>query len=59
MRLKTLVILGILVCIPYVWNFTKLIGCNFDAPYKCEVVHLIGVVIPPTAYVTVWFDSDE
>jgi hypothetical protein len=38
-------------------NIVKLTNCDFAAPYKCEVVHGIGI-IPPAAFVTVWFGTD-
>ena len=52
-----IVIYGIIVT-PWIWNAAKLASCDFKSDYKCEVVHIIGVVIPPAAYVTVWFDDD-
>ena len=58
MNLKTIIILAVLACIPYVWNAYKLAGCDFKSDYKCEVVHGIGAVIPPAAFITVWFDDD-
>lgn len=48
-----------LICTPYVYNFIKLVGCDFESDYKCEVIHGIGAVIPPAAFVTVWFASDS
>jgi len=35
-------------------NFYKLINCDFEAPYKCEIVHTVGVFVPPTFLVTAW-----
>ena len=37
-------------------NIYKLINCDFEAPYKGEIVHGIGI-IPPAAFVTVWIDD--
>lgn len=42
----------------WMWNATKLASCDFDAPYKCELIHGVGLVLPPLAIVTVWFDID-
>lgn len=53
------VFVGVLACVPYVWNAYKLTQCDFIASYKCEVIHSIGVVVPPAAYVTVWFSDDS
>ena len=42
----------------WIWNATKLASCDFNAPYKCELIHSIGLVLPPIAIITVWFDID-
>jgi hypothetical protein len=39
-------------------NAYKLSQCDFEPNYKCEVVHLLGIV-PILSVVTVWFDTDE
>ena len=52
------VVLSVLF-LPYIINFTDLTQCDFEADYKCEVTHGIGVVVPPLSYITVWFDVDE
>lgn len=59
MRLLELWILIVLIGTPYVWNFTKLVDCDFESNYKCEAIHGIGAVIPPASFITVWFDDDE
>lgn len=59
MKLSTMIILLALLLTPYVWNASKLLSCDFESNYKCEVIHGIGVVIPPAAFVTVWFAGDE
>ncbi len=45
--------------VSYSWNAVKLVSCDFASPYKCEVVHGVGVIAPPLSVVTVWFDDDE
>jgi len=42
----------------WIWNATKLASCDFDAPYRCELIHGVGLVLPPLAIVTAWFDID-
>ena len=42
----------------YAFNGVKFFNCNFESDYKCEVIHGIGLAIPPAAWVTVWFDDD-
>jgi hypothetical protein len=39
----------------YIHNFVKLCQCDFASPYKMEVIHAIGIVMPPTSVITVWF----
>jgi len=43
---------------PYIWNGVKLASCDFEADWRCEVIHSIGVVVPPAALITVWFADD-
>ena len=58
-------IAGCLICIGIaclaVWPFNlyKLIKCDWtNDNWKPEIVHGIGVVLPPASYVTVWFGTD-
>lgn len=44
---------------PWIWNAAKFTGCDFESNYKCEVIHGIGVFIPPASFITVWFDDDS
>ena len=41
--------------IAWIINITKFFACDFDAPYKEEVIHFIGIVIPPGSIITAWF----
>jgi hypothetical protein len=53
-------LIAILVVAPissWVVNLIKLTECDFESPYKCEVVHAVGI-IGPVSLVTVWFDTD-
>lgn len=44
------------IVISWIVNVVKLTECDFNAPYKAEVVHAIGVVVPPASLVTAWID---
>lgn len=44
---------------PYITNAYKFSNCDFESGYKCEIIHGAGVVFPPSAIVTVWFDDDS
>jgi len=59
MKLSMIMILALILFTPYLWNGYKLAGCDFESDYKCELIHGIGVVVPPTAFITVWFDDDR
>ena len=49
---------GILFTVMYVFNIVKFVQCDFETDYKCEVIHAVGVFVPPAALITVWFDTD-
>lgn len=53
-----LVVIALWLCFITAWfvNGYKLIQCDFEAPYKGEIVHAIGLV-PPLAVFTVWSDD--
>ena len=52
---KFLVVILLVVVIGWVKNVIKLSECDFEAPYKAEVVHTIGLV-PFVGMVTGWLD---
>ena len=39
----------------WVKNIIKLSGCDFQSPYKCEVIHAVGI-IPPVGAVVGYMD---
>ena len=43
----------------YIWswvsNLLQFIDCDFNAPYKEEIIHGIGVFVPAASFFTVWF----
>jgi hypothetical protein len=49
--------LFLLVIGSWIGNLNKLLDCDFASPYKCEVVHAIGI-IPVASVITVWFDTE-
>ena len=57
--MKGMIILSIVIIsvvgIGWVKNVIKLANCDFEAPYKAEVVHLVGL-IPPVGMITGWLD---
>jgi hypothetical protein len=58
--MKIAIFLAIPVALAVAWviNLVQLIDCDFSAPYKCEVVHIIGLV-PVASLVTVWLDTGK
>lgn len=43
------------IIVSWCYNLVELTECDFEAPYKCEAVHGIGL-FPPAAVVTAWID---
>jgi len=41
------------------YNLYEFTQCDFESDYKCEAVHGLGVFVPQTSVVTVFFDTDE
>jgi uncharacterized BrkB/YihY/UPF0761 family membrane protein len=39
----------------YINNIIDLFGCDFETPFKEEIIHLIGVFIPPASLITCWY----
>ena len=55
---KSLIIMIVVIVlglVGYVKNIIALSNCDFDAPYKCEVVHGLGI-LPPVGVITGWID---
>lgn len=40
-------------------NFCKFVSSDFDTPLKREVVHGVGVFVPPVSLITCWFTFNE
>ena len=57
----TMVIYFVIVVIfftGWVKNVIKLSDCDFQEPYKAEVIHTIGL-IPPVGAITGWLDLGQ
>lgn len=48
----------VLMVVGWVKNVVKLSNCDFDAPYKCEIIHGVGV-IPMVGVVTGWLTIED
>ena len=55
--LWTVLYIGIIVVgvVGWVFNIIKLTNCDFEPPYKCEVIHTVGVIGPIGAF-TGWMN---
>lgn len=51
------VLLCLLTIIGWFLNIIRLFGCDFASPYRCEVIHGIGLIAPPAASVTGWMET--
>lgn len=48
----------VILIISWPWNAIKLFSCDFKSDYKCEVIHGIGLAMPPLSIVTVLYKDD-
>lgn len=46
---------GIFMGVCWIINLIKLIGCDFAEPWKEEIIHAIGTIVPFASIVTAWF----
>jgi len=58
MKIAVILTVVALAAAPWCINAYKFANCDFEANYKCEIIHGAGVFIPPSALLTVWFGSD-
>jgi len=48
----------LLLVIGYVKNIIGIFNCDYETPYRCEVVRLVGI-IPPLGVFFGWVDVDD
>lgn len=48
-------IFHIIYFITWVINLVQFLRCDFEAGWKEEIVHALGIFIPYTSFITVWF----
>ena len=59
---STILIIGTVVVLAFagwIGNIVKLTKCDFEAPYKSEVIRSIGIVIPPVGIITGYMDIQD
>ena len=49
------IILLLLIGVGWIKNVIKLSECDFEAPYKAEIIHAVGI-FPPVGAITGWLD---
>lgn len=49
------VVIVLVIGTGWVKNLIKLTECDFESPYKAEVIHTVGI-IPPVGMITGWLD---
>ena len=59
MQLRYMLLIAVIFALHWIWNAAKFASCDFESSYKCEVIHGIGIFVPPASYVTVWFADDN
>lgn len=59
--MKTVVVVSVVIVLAmlgcFIGNVIKLVGCDFEAPYKCEAVHAVGLIAAPLSLITVWYND--
>jgi len=50
--IQILVVLSMLVT--WVINLFQLLNCDFYSPWRDEIIHGIGLLVPPASLITVW-----
>lgn len=55
--LVALVVIGMLV--GFVRNIVRLCYCDFEAPYKAEIIRGIGIFIPPVGGIVGWINIPD
>jgi hypothetical protein len=55
MVLVIVVIITLAVGTGWVKNIIKFTQCDFEAPYKAEIIHGVGL-LPPVGMITGWMD---
>jgi len=53
-----MVLIIIIIFTGWVKNIIKLSNCDFEAPYKAEIIYGVGL-IPPVGAVTGWLDIGD
>lgn len=43
----------------WLMNVYKLTECDFNAPYKAEIIRIVGVAVPPVGVVVGWMDIED
>ena len=51
-------IIVIVIGTGWVKNIIKLSNCDFVGPYKCEVIHAVGI-FPPVGMITGWLNVGQ
>lgn len=51
-----IVIMWLFLTVSWIKNIYELTECDFESPYKCEVIHGIGIPIPPVSWISAWVD---
>lgn len=59
---KYLAIWGMMIVLTvacWLGNTTKFVACDFESPLNCEIVHGVGLIMPPASIITIFYDTDK
>ena len=61
--IKSILLLGILLTllmlVGWVKDISHLRQCDFQSPYKAEILYGIGAALPPVGGIAGWFDEGK
>ena len=59
--LELLIVVGLMITLTtgYVWNIIRFAQSDFESPWKSEIVHGVGIVVPPVGVVCGFIDCGK
>ena len=48
------IVLGVYSILTWLINLMRFIHCDFEAPFWEEIIHGLGIILPPVAWFTAW-----
>ena len=52
-------VIVLVFCVGWVVNIYRALNCDFEAPYKCDAIRIIGIFVPPVGGVVGYIDIED